>query len=111
MKFLVTYQTDHARFDEWLKIPEDERNARDPHLQSAWSAWMDEHTSSLIETAGVGKPKRVTPTGIKDERNDIMIYSFVEAESLEAAADMFKDHPHLGMLDGWIEVMPVTSIS
>jgi hypothetical protein len=111
MKFLVTYQTDHARFDEWLKIPEDEREAANPQLKTAWDTWMEEHTSSLIETAGVGRPKRVTAAGTEDSRNDLMIYSFVEAVSLEAAADMFKDHPHLGMLNGWIEIMPVNSIS
>jgi hypothetical protein len=35
------------------------------------------------------------------------MYSFVEAESLEAAADMFKDHPHFGIPGSWIEVMAV----
>ncbi len=110
MKFLVTYQTDHTRFDEWMNIPEDERNAKDPDLQASWNEWLKKHKSSLIETAGVGRPKRVTAAGTEDSRNDIMIYSFVEAESLEAAADIFKDHPHLGMLNGWIEVMSVNEI-
>ncbi len=36
-----------------------------------------------------------------------MMYSFAEAESLEAAAAMFKNHPHFGIPGGWIEVMPV----
>lgn len=111
MKFLVTYQTDHTKFDEWMKIPEDEREANDPQLQSAWNAWMEQHASSLIETAAVGRPKRITATNVEDTRNDIMIYSLVEAESLEAATDMFKDHPHLGMLGGWIEIMHASSIS
>jgi hypothetical protein len=36
-----------------------------------------------------------------------MMYSFIEAESHEAAADMFKEHPHFGIPGAWIEVMAV----
>lgn len=110
MKFLVTYQTDHERFDAWLKRTEEERKAEEPPLQAAWNAWLEKHSSSLLETAGVGRPRRISASGIEDTRNDLMLYSLVEAESLEAAADLFKDHPHLGILDGWIEVMPVGSV-
>lgn len=77
-------------------------------MQSEWNTWMEAHRSSLIESMGVGKPKRITADGIEDSRNDIMMYSFVEAESLEAASEMFKDHPHFGIPGAWIEVMPVT---
>lgn len=76
-------------------------------MQSQWNAWMESHKESLIESAGVGKPKRVTAAGVEDARNDIMMYSFVEADSLEAAADLFKDHPHFGIPGSWIEVMAV----
>ncbi len=107
MKFFVTYQMPHTGLDEWMKLPEDERKAQEQQMQSEWNAWMEENKASLIETAGVGKPKRVTATGIEDSRNDIMMYSFVEAESLDAAADMFKSHPHFGIPGGWIEVMSV----
>jgi hypothetical protein len=107
MKFLATYQMQHTGLDEWMKLPEEERKAQEQDLQSAWNAWMEEHKSSLIESAGVGKPKRVTAAGIEDSRNDIMMYSLVEAESLEAAADMFKDHPHFNIPGAWIEVMSV----
>ena len=76
-------------------------------MQTEWNAWMEAHKDVIVESAGVGKPKRITKDGIEDGRNDIMMYSFVEAESLEAAADLFKDHPHFGIPGGWIEVMQV----
>jgi hypothetical protein len=107
MKFFVTYQMPHGGLDAWMKLPEDERKAQELQMQSQWNTWMEAHKSSLIESAGVGKPKRITATGTEDSRNDIMMYSFVEAPSLEAAALMFKDHPHFGIPGGWIEVMPV----
>ena len=60
--------------------------------------------SSLFTEAG-GKTKRVTASGVSDTRNDIMLYSFVEAESHEAAANAFENHPHLQIPQASIEVM------
>lgn len=76
-------------------------------MQADWNAWLANHKAAITETAGVGKPKRVTSNGIENSRNDIMMYSFVEAESLEAAAKMFEEHPHFGIPGAWIEVMLV----
>jgi hypothetical protein len=107
MKFLVTYQMPHTGMDEWMKLPEADRKAQEVEMQTQWNAWMAAHTEVIKETAGVGKPKRITANGVEDARNDIMMYSFIEAETLEAAADLFKDHPHFGIPGGWIEVMAV----
>jgi hypothetical protein len=107
MKFFVTYQMPHAGLDEWMKVPEGERKAMEQEMEARWNAWMSDHASSVLESAGVGKPTRVTAEGVEDARNDIMMYSFVEAESHEAAVEMFKDHPHFGIPGGWIEVMSV----
>ena len=107
MKFLVTYQMPHKNLDEWIQLPEEERKKQEQEMQAEWNAWMASHKDALVETAGVGKPKRVSREGVEDSRNDIMMYSFVEAESIEAAADMFKSHPHFGIPGGWIEVMSV----
>ena len=76
-------------------------------MQNEWNAWMAAHKDAITETAGVGKPKRVTSDGVEDARNDLMMYSFVEAESIEAAAEMFKGHPHFGIPGAAIEVMSV----
>lgn len=107
MKFLVTYQMPHQGLDEWMKLPEADRKAMEQQMQNEWNAWMVAHKDVLTETAGVGKPKRVTGAGTQDARNDIMMYSFVETDSLEAAAKLFEGHPHFGIPGAWIEVMPV----
>ncbi len=107
MKFLVTYQMPHSGLDEWMQIPEAERKAQEVQMQSEWSEWLTAHKPVIIETAGVGKPKRISSAGIEDSRNDIMTYSFIEAETLEVAANIFKDHPHFGIPGGWIEVMSI----
>jgi hypothetical protein len=40
-----------------------------------------------------------------------MLYSFVEAESHEAAAKAFENHPHLQIPQSSIEVMEVRSMT
>jgi hypothetical protein len=110
MKFFVTYQMPHAGLDAWMQLPEDVRKAQELEMQSAWNAWMAEHADVINETSGVGKPKRVTATGIEDARNDIMMYSIIEAESLEAAASIFEGHPHFGIPGAWIEVMAINKV-
>ena len=97
----------HTGLDAWMQLPEAERKAQELTMQSEWNAWMANHKDVITETAGVGKPKRITASGAEDARNDIMMYSFIEMESLEAATEMFLGHPHFGIPGGWIEVMPV----
>lgn len=107
MKFFVTYQMPHTGLDEWMKLPEEVRKEQEKTMQAEWNEWMANHKSALTETAGVGKPKRITKEGIVDARNDIMMYSYVEAPSLDDAANLFKDHPHFGIPGASIEVMAV----
>ena len=60
--------------------------------------------------AGVGKTKRITSKGISDTKNNVMLYSIVEAESHEAAAKLFENHPHLQIPQASIEVMVINSL-
>jgi hypothetical protein len=107
MKFMVTYQMPHEGLDDWMKLPEDERQAQEVAMQAQWNDWLSHHKNVVLETAGVGKPKRITALGVKDTRNDIMMFSFIEAASLDEAAEIFVGHPHFGIPGGWIEVMAV----
>jgi hypothetical protein len=106
-KFLATYQMPSAGLDAWMKLPEEERKLEEKQMQDQWNTWLSAHKDSIIETVGVGKPKRVTKGGIADARNDIMMYTFVEAPSLDEAAKLFEGHPHFGIPEAWIEVMPL----
>lgn len=106
-KFLVLYLAPVSVIDEWMKKSPEERKAEEDKMKTAWDVWMKEHASSVKETAGAGKTKRVTKEGASDTKNDIMLFSLVEAESQEAVAKMFGNHPHLGIPQASIEIMPV----
>lgn len=109
-KFIVLYKAPVAMLEEWMKKPEAERKAEEEKMKAEWDVWMRQHGSALKETAGAGKTKRVTKEGVIDTKNDIMLFSLVEGESHEAVADMFKDHPHFGIPEASIEVMPANHL-
>ena len=72
---------------------------------------MSEHANMVIGTEVGGKTKRVTASGVSDIKNDIILCSFVEAESHNAAAKAFENHPHLQIPQSSIEVMSVSPMS
>ena len=106
-QFLVLYLAPAAVLDAWMQKPEEERQGEQDKMKAAWDQWMLEHGKSLKQTAGAGRPQRVTQSGIEAHRNDLMLFSLAEGESEEAVAKMFEHHPHLDIPEASIEVMPI----
>ncbi len=104
-KFLVHFIAPGSMMDEWMKTPQEEREAQEKKMKEEWGAWTGAHSDLIKETTGAGKTKKVTSEGVSDSRNDLMLYSIVEAESHEAAAKAFEGHPHFGIPGATIEVM------
>ena len=79
-KFLVLYRAPNAVIDEWMKKPEQERKPEETKMMDAWKKWMAANASKFADKgAGAGKPKVVSSWGVKDARNDIMMYQIVQA--------------------------------
>jgi len=107
-KFLVLYMAPAAGIEEWMKLDESVRKEQEEKMKADWDAWTAAHKESLTGmTAGAGKTKRATSDGLADVKNDVMLVSTIEAESHDAAAGLFKDHPHLGIPGAWIDIMPL----
>lgn len=105
-KFLVLYLAPVAVIEEWMKKPSEDRKAEEDKMKSAWDSWMKERGSAIQETAGAGKTTKVTKEGVAATKNDIMLFSIVEGESLETVAKTFENHPHLDIPQASIEIMP-----
>jgi len=59
----------------------------------------------------LGKTKRVTQRGIEDVSNEVSGYTVVRADSHEAAAKLFENHPHFALFPGEaVEIMPVLPV-
>ena len=101
-----------AKMTAWNALPETERNARQQQGIAAWKAWAEKHQAALAAMGGpLGKTKRVGPGGISDVSNEMGAFTGVRAESHEAAARMFENHPHFAIFPGEaVEVMPVLPI-
>lgn len=104
-KFLVLYLVPASVMEEWSMTDPNDKKAAEEKMRSEWRNWMSTHSKIIISTDAGGKTKRVTSSGVSDTKNDIVLCSIVEAESREAAAKSFENHPHLQIPQSSIEVM------
>jgi len=109
-KFLALYLVPTSVMAEWAKTDPETKKAAEQKMQAEWGKWMGDHAKMIVGTEVGGKTKRVTASGVSDTKNDIMLYSFVEAESHDAAVRAFENHPHLQIPQSSIEVMEVRSM-
>jgi hypothetical protein len=99
----------------WNNLDEPTRNARVQQGGKAWGDWMARNQSQIAQTGGpLGKTKRVSPEGIADISNNMAAYVVVTAESHEAAAKLFENHPHFSIFPGdsveIMECLPIPAV-
>lgn len=109
-KFLAVYTGSPDAFEKFQRQFPDaqQREAREKAGMDGWIQWMSTHQQSIAEVGGpLGRTKRITAAGIADIRNQLAGYVIVQAQSHEAAAAMFLQHPHFMLFPGdGVEVMP-----
>jgi hypothetical protein len=108
-KFMAVYIGTAAAFEKYQqKLPDPEkRKAQERAGMEAWENWVATHQQAIVDSgAPLGKTKRISAEGIADIRNNLTAYTIVQAESHEAAARMFENHPHFTIFPGdSVEVM------
>jgi YCII-related domain len=108
-RFLAIYlgSLESAGFKHWNLMGEAERKERQRSGMEAWMGWGKEHEKSIVDTGTpLGKTKRVDANGVSDTKNMMTGYVIVEAESPEAAARLFANHPHFSIFPGEsVEIM------
>jgi hypothetical protein len=108
-RFVAIYlgSKDSAAFKQWNAMDEAERKDRQRSGMDAWMRWGKEHEKSIVDGGGpLGKTKRVDANGVSDTKNLMTGYVIVEADSHEAAVQMFANHPHFSIFPGeCVEVM------
>ncbi|MBX9591812.1 MAG: hypothetical protein K2X43_21170 [Hyphomonadaceae bacterium] len=108
-RFLAVYLGSEAAFAKsgWHEMTEAARKKRQQKGVKAWEAWGVKHAQSIVEQGTpIGKTRRVDAAGVSSIKNAITGYVVVEAESHEAAARLFEDHPHFTIFPGdGVEVM------
>jgi len=111
-KYLAVYTGIPSKMASWETLPENERQQRMTQGIAAWRQWASDNDTAIVEMGGpLGRTKQVTRDGIVDIRNNLAAYTIVQAESQEAAAQLFLDHPHFTLFPGeGVEVMEILPI-
>jgi len=106
-KFLAIYMGSASAIEEWKKMDQEKRMQKEKAGKEAWGKWVKANEKSIVENGSpLGKTKRISAQGISDTKNEIAAYTIVQAESHEAAAKMFENHPHFKIFPGHsVEVM------
>jgi hypothetical protein len=101
-----------AKMAAWQALPEAERRAKEREGVAAWHAWAAKHAGVIVVMGGpLGKTKQVSASGVADVSNAMGAFTVVKADSHEAAAKLFENHPHFAIFPGEsVEVMPVLEI-
>jgi hypothetical protein len=108
-RFLAIYIGTEATLERkgWNKLDAEQRKEREAAGMKAWMAWGEAHAAAIVDQGNpLGKTKRATTDGISDIKNAMTGYTVVQAESHEAAAKMFENHPHFTIFPGdSVEIM------
>ena len=99
--FVAVFLGSAAKMDAWKQMDEAERKPKEIAGMQAWQAWMQTNAKAIVDEGGpLGKTKRVSKQGVADVRNEMGAYTVVQAESHEAAAKLFENHPHFMIFPG-----------
>lgn len=96
----------------WDAMSDADRGVAERQGMAAWKGWVEKHAAVIVVMGGpLGKTKKVTQHGIEDSSNNMGAFTVVRAESHEAAAKLFDNHPHFSIFPGdSVEIMPVLPI-
>ena len=108
-KFLAIYIGTEAALEKarWKELDEDRREEVAASGVKAWLEWGTAHSAAIVDQGSpLGRTKRASAQGVADIKNTMTGYVIVQAESHEAAARMFENHPHFAIFPGdSVEIM------
>jgi hypothetical protein len=106
-RFMVLYNSPASAAEMMANATPEEAQAG----MDEWMAWSQRNGDSVVDLGmPLGPSMRVTPDSAEAGSTQASGYSFVEAGSLDEAATMVKDHPHLKTPGGTIDVLEILSM-
>jgi hypothetical protein len=102
-KFLVIYRMDMDAMKKMManSTPEMQKKGMED-----WQKWMDANKAMFADPgAPAGKNTEVSANGSMQKSNDVGGYSVVNADSVDAVAEMLKSSPHFQMPGSTCDVM------
>jgi len=111
-RYLAVFTGTPSAMARWEALTESERQQRQAQGVAAWKTWVSDNVAAIVEMGGpLSRTKLVARGGISDIRNNLAAFTIVQAESHEAAARLFLNHPHFTIFPGeGVEVMEVLPV-
>ncbi len=105
--FMAAFIGNMDSIKKWDALDEKTRKQREQEGIAAWHSWGEKNQKAIVQMgAPLGKTKLVNEKGVADTKNELTAFTVVQAETHEAAAKMFLNHPHFTIFPGdRIEVM------
>jgi hypothetical protein len=105
--YLAIFTGTPAGRQAWEALDDATRKQRESAGMAGWKKWIDDHADAIVQMGSpLGKTKRVDCDGIADIRNQMGAWNVVRADSHDAAAKLFENHPHFAIFPGdGVEVM------
>ena len=101
-KFLVLYNSQMSAAEVMASSTPEEMKAG----MDAWMAWGGKVGDALVDFGmPLGSSKYLDGQSVADGSNPASGFSILQADSLEAAAGLLEDHPHLTVAGNTIEVL------
>ena len=110
--YLAVFTGSPQAMSRWETLSESDRKQKEAQGIAAWKKWASDNASVIVEMGGpLSKTKEVTASGISDIRNNLSAFTIVKADTQEAAARLFIQHPHFTIFPGeGVEVMEILPI-
>ncbi len=107
-RFLAVYTMKPEDLASFRNLPKAQQDEVDAVGVPQWVAWERRNAAFILDRGGmVGKTTRVTKDGVVEAVNPFCGYLVVEAETADAAARLFQDHPHFTVFPGdGVDIMP-----
>ena len=101
-KFLVLYNSPMSAAEQMAKATPEQMKAG----MDAWMAWARRTGEGLVDFGvPLGSSKTVSSGSVGNGSSQATGYSILQADSLDGAAKMLEDHPHLHTPGATIEVI------
>ena len=96
-KYIVIYHASTSVIEQMKDAtPEDMKKAME-----SWMAWAKRSGDGLVDLgAPLGGGQKVTKSGSSPSDKNVVGYSILQAEDMEAAHALLKSHPHLDWAAG-----------
>lgn len=93
---MVIYHASPAAAEKMASsTPEEMKKGMEP-----WMAWAERCGSGLVDMGSpLGNGQKVTKNGTMPSDKKVVGYSVLQAEDMEEAVAMLKNHPHLDWVD------------